>query len=138
MGEFLKRMPKNDGARGVGVSGVPPENPTLAEIGITKKQSSSAGGGQGAELVRCPSGTAQPATLSEIPAQVVPCRHRLPFPRLRRTGRGRWSLASGQSPTGRASVVVLVAVRLDRGAGVWSLGASRRAVPVWNHPHPPP
>lgn len=42
MGEFLKQMPKNYGARGVGESGVPPENPTLAEIGISKKQSSTA------------------------------------------------------------------------------------------------
>lgn len=42
MGEFLKEMPKNEGARGVGKSGVPPENPTLADIGITKKQSATA------------------------------------------------------------------------------------------------
>lgn len=39
MGEFLKRRPKNDGARGVGKSGVPPENPTLNEVGIGKKES---------------------------------------------------------------------------------------------------
>ena len=39
LGEMLKETPKNTGARGVGKSGVPPENPTLEEYGLTKKVS---------------------------------------------------------------------------------------------------
>jgi hypothetical protein len=46
MGEFLKRMPKATGAKGVGPIAVPDRNrnepATLAEIGITKKQSATA------------------------------------------------------------------------------------------------
>jgi hypothetical protein len=46
MGKFLKAMPKQAGARGIGKSGVPEENsttpPTLAQIGVTKKQSATA------------------------------------------------------------------------------------------------
>jgi hypothetical protein len=46
MGEFLKEMPKATGAKGVGPIAVPEENrnqtPTLAAIGITKKQSARA------------------------------------------------------------------------------------------------
>ncbi len=46
MGEFLKQMPKATGAKGVGPIAVSPENrnptPTLADIGITKRQSSTA------------------------------------------------------------------------------------------------
>lgn len=42
LGEILAAMPKNAGARGVGVSGVPPENPTLADLGIDKKVSARA------------------------------------------------------------------------------------------------
>ena|GEM_PF-6284417 len=44
MGEFLKAMPKNEGAKGSVVTGsvrepVKDTTPTLADIGITKKQS---------------------------------------------------------------------------------------------------
>ncbi len=46
MGEFLKAMPKATGAKGIGPIAVPDGNrnqePTLADIGITKKQSSTA------------------------------------------------------------------------------------------------
>jgi len=46
MGEFLKQMPKATGAAGVGPIAVPDGNrnqpPTLASIGITKKQSANA------------------------------------------------------------------------------------------------
>jgi len=35
----LRETPKNEGARGVGKSGVPPENPTLNDLGLTKKVS---------------------------------------------------------------------------------------------------
>ena len=42
LGEFAKAMPKNAGARGVGKSGVPNRNPTLAEQGIDKKTSMTA------------------------------------------------------------------------------------------------
>ena len=50
MGEFLKQMPKNEGAKGSGSNqhevrlptGTAPTPPTLASIGITKKQSSTA------------------------------------------------------------------------------------------------
>lgn len=42
MGEFLNQMPKQQGARGIGKSGIPAEKPTLADIGITHKQSSTA------------------------------------------------------------------------------------------------
>lgn len=44
LGELLQQMPKQAGARGVGKSGVPNENPTptLSEIGIDKKTSARA------------------------------------------------------------------------------------------------
>lgn len=44
MGEFLKAAEKNTGAKGIGTSAVPEENrtPTLADVGITKKESSNA------------------------------------------------------------------------------------------------
>lgn len=41
MGDFLAQMPKNTGAKGVGTSAVPEGNRTLADIGITKKQSAN-------------------------------------------------------------------------------------------------
>lgn len=47
MGEFLRTMPKNVGAKGSVVSGserepVKDDTPTLREIGLTKKQSATA------------------------------------------------------------------------------------------------
>lgn len=39
MGAFLKAMPKNQGARGVGKGGRDPAIPTISEIGITNHQS---------------------------------------------------------------------------------------------------
>lgn len=42
LGEMLKGSPKNDGARGVGKSGVPARNPTLDDLGLTKKESAVA------------------------------------------------------------------------------------------------
>jgi hypothetical protein len=39
LGELLRQMPKQNGARGVGRSGVPNGNPTLSEVGIDKKTS---------------------------------------------------------------------------------------------------
>lgn len=42
LGELLSQLPKNAGARGVGKSGVPAENPTLDDLGVTKKISSVA------------------------------------------------------------------------------------------------
>jgi N6-adenosine-specific RNA methylase IME4 len=43
LGEFMKENPKNTGARGIGTSAVPSGNhtpPTLADLGLTKKESS--------------------------------------------------------------------------------------------------
>lgn len=42
LGVMLQAAPKNQGARGVGVSGVPPQNPTLTDLGIDKKTSAIA------------------------------------------------------------------------------------------------
>jgi hypothetical protein len=45
MGEFLKAMPKNRGAAGIGTSALINQErtpPTLASMGITKKQSAVA------------------------------------------------------------------------------------------------
>lgn len=42
LGQMLRETPKNAGARGIGVSGVPPEYPTIAELGIDKKTSARA------------------------------------------------------------------------------------------------
>lgn len=42
LGELLDLVPKNAGSRGVGTSGVPQENPTLADYGISKKVSAVA------------------------------------------------------------------------------------------------
>tara|TARA_R110000868_G_scaffold410334_1_gene698015 strand:+ start:592 stop:1371 length:780 start_codon:yes stop_codon:yes gene_type:complete len=42
LGGMLQAAPKNDGARGVGKSGVPLRNPTLDELGLTKKESALA------------------------------------------------------------------------------------------------
>jgi len=39
---MLEKKPKNAGARGIGKSGVPPENPTLKDLGLDKKTSSIA------------------------------------------------------------------------------------------------
>lgn len=41
LGEMLKVMPKNEGAKGIGTSAVPIENrtPTLADLGIDKEVS---------------------------------------------------------------------------------------------------
>jgi len=39
LGQILAASPKNAGARGIGKSGIPLENPTLAEMGIDKKLS---------------------------------------------------------------------------------------------------
>ena len=38
-GELLAEMPKAKGAMGIGTSAVPPGNPTLSDIGVSKKQS---------------------------------------------------------------------------------------------------
>lgn len=47
LGGFLKVAPKQHGARGIGTSGVPasnptPQPPTLAKLGLTKKDSAAA------------------------------------------------------------------------------------------------
>jgi hypothetical protein len=44
MGDFLKAMPKNEGAKGLGKSAVVDDNhtPTLREIGVSKDQSARA------------------------------------------------------------------------------------------------
>jgi N6-adenosine-specific RNA methylase IME4 len=42
MGDFLKQTPTNNGARGVGKSGVPPKNPTRAEMGCPDKKVNAA------------------------------------------------------------------------------------------------
>lgn len=42
LGELLKSIPKNQGARGIGKSGVPQENPTLKDYGVDKKTSAIA------------------------------------------------------------------------------------------------
>ena len=42
LGEMLQVAPKNDGSRGTGKSGVPNRNPTLDELGLTKKESAVA------------------------------------------------------------------------------------------------
>jgi N6-adenosine-specific RNA methylase IME4 len=42
LGELLRELPKNDGARGIGRSGVPPKNPTLTDLGLDKKTSAVA------------------------------------------------------------------------------------------------
>lgn len=39
LGRMLKEIPKNAGARGIGKSGVPVQNPTLADMGLDKKTS---------------------------------------------------------------------------------------------------
>ncbi len=38
MGAMLRDAPKNAGARGAGISGVPARYSTLAELGLTKKE----------------------------------------------------------------------------------------------------
>ena len=42
LGKFLEKTPKNEGARGIGKSGVPPKNPTLIDLGLSKKESAEA------------------------------------------------------------------------------------------------
>ena len=42
LGEMLKAAPKSTGAKGVGKSAVPKENRTLADLGLTKKESAVA------------------------------------------------------------------------------------------------
>jgi N6-adenosine-specific RNA methylase IME4 len=42
LGELLRDMPKNAGARGIGKSGVTPKNPTYTDLGLDKKTASVA------------------------------------------------------------------------------------------------